>query len=462
MAGREGAVLAAPFAAPRDRLAEAYLYGLMGALLGYALLGKGFAYLGMPPLYVGEIALLTGFAVFLRTNCFAGVLTTLPSMLLLALMGWVVARTAPYISRDGVEALRDTVVVSYGGFAFILVALLLSDTSRVNLLLRSYRAFVAFWVLPAGLLYLLDRFLGDALPNLPGTDIPVLSQSAGDPAVHLCGALVFVFAGLGKVRRLWIVAAVILLAIVASLSRGPMLAGIVPIVFAAVLLGKVRQLARLTGLAAALFALAYAAEPLVHQYHEPLSSQTRPISTRQIVTNIAGVLGQGDAQGEGTKEWRIEFWDGIIADTIRGKNFWTGRGFGVNLAQAYGFPGHNDPKLRDPHNVVMTMLARGGVPGMTLWLGFVGSWFLLMLRTMLLARRRRQPEWVGLFVFVMSYVLSLIVNACFDPSLEGPMQGIWFWCLVGGGLGSAMIYRQSERPPRLAVPALPPPGRSRA
>jgi hypothetical protein len=34
-----------------------------------------------------------------------------------------------------------------------------------------------------------------------------------------------------------------------------------------------------------------------------------------------------------------------------------------------------------------------------------------------------------------------MINATFDVALEGPMQGIWFWCLIGFGIGSVMIYR---------------------
>src|SRR5438094_10379779 len=49
------------------RASDHYLVLLGGALLGYAVLGKYFAYLGIPPLFVGEIALLAGFAVALRT-----------------------------------------------------------------------------------------------------------------------------------------------------------------------------------------------------------------------------------------------------------------------------------------------------------------------------------------------------------------------------------------------------------
>ena len=61
---------------------DRYLALLAIVLLGYALMGKGFAYLGFPPLYVGEIAFLTGTVVFLRTGALVASLTTLPSLVL--------------------------------------------------------------------------------------------------------------------------------------------------------------------------------------------------------------------------------------------------------------------------------------------------------------------------------------------------------------------------------------------
>jgi hypothetical protein len=76
---------------------DRYLALLAIVLLGYALLGKGFAYLGFPPLYVGEIAFLSGIVVFLRTGAFVGALATLPAVLLIVLMAWVLARTFPFI-----------------------------------------------------------------------------------------------------------------------------------------------------------------------------------------------------------------------------------------------------------------------------------------------------------------------------------------------------------------------------
>ena len=122
---------------------DRYLALLAIVLLGYALMGKGFAYLGFPPLYVGEIAFLSGIVVFLRTGAFVGALATLPAVLLVALMAWVLARTLPFVSVYGFDSLRDSTIVIYGGFAFIVIGLLLEDARRINTVLRYYSIMLA-------------------------------------------------------------------------------------------------------------------------------------------------------------------------------------------------------------------------------------------------------------------------------------------------------------------------------
>jgi hypothetical protein len=119
-----------------SRLSDYYLLLLAGVLIGYAFIGKGFAYLGFPPIYVGEIALLTGGAIFLETGygiAFIAALTTLPSLLLTMMMAWMLVRTLPFVGVYGADALRDSVVM-YGGFAFIVTALLLEDSRRLNII----------------------------------------------------------------------------------------------------------------------------------------------------------------------------------------------------------------------------------------------------------------------------------------------------------------------------------------
>jgi hypothetical protein len=89
----------------------------------------------------------------------------------------------------------------------------------------------------------------------------------------------------------------------------------------------------------------------------------------------------------------------------------------------------------------MTILARAGVPGLALWGAFLASWLGMLTRAMWCARRRGQTGWAGLFLFIACYVTSIIINATFDTTLDGPMQGVWFWCLIGFGIGSVMVYR---------------------
>src|SRR5262249_6043027 len=148
-------------------------------------------------------------------------------------------------------------------------------------------------------------------------------------------------------------------------------------------------------------------------------------------------------QGESTKTWRLKWWNIIYADTLFGPNFWTGRGFGLNLADADGFQdveGRDRPKLRSPHSVHMTILARAGVPGLALVLAFLLSWFAAMLQALLTAQRRGQVEWSRLFLFVMFYGLAIIIDGTFDVAIEGPLLGIWFWCVIGFGIGTVMVF----------------------
>jgi O-antigen ligase len=224
-----------------------------------------------------------------------------------------------------------------------------------------------------------------------------------------------------------------------------MLAFVLPTVFAMLMLGKLRQL--LVALVAALVVLcvAYAVETETSYSRKESLTDNRPLTAHQIVDNVASIYGQSGEDTQGTKRWRLDWWDIIIKDTVFGPHFWTGRGFGLNLADADGFQDRADPDttplLRNPHNVQMTILARAGVPGVALWATILAAWFGMVMHAMGTARRRGQAEWAGLFLFIGCYVLSIIIDASFDVALEGPMLGVWFWCLIGFGIGSAMVYR---------------------
>lgn len=435
---------------------DRYLALLAFALLGYALMGKGFAYIGIRPLYIGEFTFLAGLIVFARSGAVVASFATLPSILLAAAMAWVLARTLPFMSAHGFDALRDSVIIMYGGFSFIVIALVLQDGRRIDTVIRYYGTLLTcFPVIPVG--FWLTRNWIDELPRVFGPGIPIVEIQASAVGTHLAGAAVFVLAGYRKVSPLWVLIWFSGLAMMAATNRGATLAALVPIAFAMVVLGRLRLMLKMGAAALAVFLVVLAVENTFSQYAEVKDSADRPVSAQQIVENVKSIFGQSGDQGESTKQWRLNWWDVIINDTIKGPHFWTGRGFGLNLAEADGFgdsldPNDPRPPTRSPHNALMTVLARAGVPGVALWLLLLLSWGGMMMRTMLVARERGQEQWANLFLWVMCYAASIIINATFDVTLEGPMQGIWFWCLIGFGIGSAMVYR-AQPPARIGVPA---------
>jgi hypothetical protein len=425
-------------------LGDRYLGFLAIVLLGYALMGKGFAYLGFPPLYVGEIAFLSGIVVFLRSGAFVGAFATLPAVLLVLLMAWVLARTFPFIGLYGFDSLRDSAIVIYGSFAFIVIGLLLEDARRINTILRYYGIMlVSSPAMFVGLL--LIKYWGDDIPRLYGP-VPIVDIGPSSVGTHLAGTMVYALIGYRKVSFLWMIVWFATLALVSATNRGATLAVIVPVTIAMLALRRYRLMLTTVVAAVSLFAALLTLESTFGDYNEAKDSIERPVSAHQIVENVTSIIGQSGQQTEGTKQWRLNWWDIIINDTLHGPNFWTGRGFGINLADADGFGGTGDshnphPPLRSPHNAHMTLLARSGVPGVVLWALVLVSWFAMLVRAMLTARARGDERWVELFLFVACYAMSIMINATFDVVLEGPMQGIWFWCLFGFGIGSVMVYR---------------------
>ena len=424
---------------------DRYLTFLAIVLLGYALLGKGFAYVGFPPLYIGEIAFLAGIVVFVRSGALAGSVTTLPSLVLVVGMMWVVVRTIPFVGVYGFDALRDSVIILYGGFAFIAIGLVLEDARRIDTVLRYYGAsLVTFPIIP--LAFWLTKYWGDYIPRLYGPNVPVVEIGASAVGTHLAGAAVFVLIGYRKVSWFWILIWFGALAMIGASNRGATLAALVSIAFAMLVLGRLRLMLTAVAAGIGIFGVLLAAEVAFLDYEEVKDSIDRPVSAHQILENVKSVIGQSGAQTEGTKKWRLDWWDIIVNDTLYGPNFWTGRGFGLNLADADGFAGTGDanasrPPTRSPHNAHMTLLARAGVPGVVLWSLMLISWSGLMLHAMLVARARRHMQWQNLFLWIFCYVTAIVINATFDVTLEGPMQGIWFWCLFGFGIGSVMVYR---------------------
>lgn len=427
---------------------DLYLTFLLAVLAGYALLGKGFAYLGAPPLYVGEITLFFGALIFLGLGVKFACLTTLPSLILAVMMAWTLARTIPFVPSQRFDALRDSVIIMYGGFSYVFIALLLDDARRLDTIIRYYTRFLGIFVPVAPFLFGLTQYLKIPLPNVPGTVVPILQIGAGELPVHLAGAAVFALAGFYRPSVLWVLALLAGVLMASALNRGGMLAFVIPVLIAAILSGRIRAIVGVLLAGAILFGIAYTVEKNVAS--APISpAQERQLSPSQLVANVESIFGHSDQKLEGSRRWRLEWWDIILRDTLYGgPHFWNGRGYGPNLAVEDGYGGARDAApLRSPHNAHMTLLARAGVPGLAMWALFLLAWLGTMGAAYIDARRRKEEAWAGLFLVIGCYASAAVINATFDVALEGPMQGVWFWSLIGIGIGSVMIFRFQHRQP---------------
>jgi hypothetical protein len=279
----------------------------------------------------------------------------------------------------------------------------------------------------------------------------------GDLQVHLAAVTAFLVLGFRRARPALLVLLVLSLGIGMVGNRGGMVGFALAMSALAVMKPKTARFGQLGVTAVVLLALGQ----LVDTSHLETNEGSRSLSVEQIWENVRSIVGQSDSAAlETTTAWRMQWWTQIVGYTFDGPYFWGGKGFGLNLATDDGFRVDEEQSLRSPHNVHLTLLARGGVPAFVLWLLLQAGWFLAVGRAWLAARAARQARWMGVLAVCTVYCLAALVNASFDVHLEGPMGGIPYWTFFGVGLAAARL--RALRPDHLDAlpegpPELPPP-----
>lgn len=416
------------------RLGTLFLHGLAWVLLGYALLGRGFAYFGMPPLYIGECMLILGGVALLYSGTLYHLLYLPPARLLFTLMLWCSICTIPYLPVYGVDALRDAVLWGYGIFAFIVMGLLLQQPNRLKWLLHQYRRFALLFIGLMWVLFLIKRLGLVTMPKLPGSPIPIGTGKGGDMMVHLAGVTAFVLAGMIRTNVVHYLLIGVTFLIGATITRAGMLSFVLAMSLFLLLKPAQAKIARLVyGLCLVVTLLAV--------FAPSTTIKRRSVSVEQLWYNAASIVSDVDSGNlDHTRNWRMDWWTEIVSYTFACPYFWTGKGFGINLADSDGFQVYRNGSLRSPHNGHLAVLARAGVPGFMLWLVLHAAWLWHMGRSWLASRRKGDQAWQGVFAFLITYWTAFMINASFDVFLEGPMGGIWFWVIVGVGMAAAQIY----------------------
>jgi O-antigen ligase len=422
-----------------DRIGDVFLGALAIMLVGYAFFGRSFAYLGVAPVYLGELAMPIAIVALVR--CRQRDRFQPLHGVLLAFMVWGALQTIPYLGRYGIDALRDGVTWGYAIYAIVVSFVLTSSHLRGGLSL--YGRLIPFFLLWVPVAAVVNLAL--TLPTLPGTNVPIIVFKGGDVGVHLAGIAAFILLGLYAAgRRRWLpeplvwIPWFVAVAVTGIQNRGGLLAASM----AAATLLYVRAATR--WLAVIFVALSLAVPVVLINPRIDLGSG-REISVGQLVDNVTSVFSDAQNEGlQGTKEFRLKWWATIVDYTVGGPYFWTGKGYGINLADADGFQPTADHSLRAPHNTHVEILARSGVPGLVLWVLLQAIYGLSLLRAANRARQRGDMAWVPVLGLIFIYWLAALVNASFDPYLQGPQGGIWFWAMFGVGLAAMRMADQRE------------------
>jgi O-Antigen ligase len=419
----------------RVALSDRFLSWHSWVLLGYALMGRGFSYVGVPPLFIGEITLVFGFVTLLvnrsthrfLTQSLPKLLRLAPTLWLVAFMTWcLVAAAIPQFPIYGMDTVRDSAIWYYGFYALIIATILVSKPDRIGFVLNRYRQFtlIFLFLAPIGL-YISMSGLS---PLMPGGRAFVVEMKPADTMVHLAGVAAFVVEmNLQGILSLLLLLLVNLGVIVPMSNRSGLVAFLAA--FSAVAFVRL-QSSRIWYLIT--FVLIGVGVLVI------LNPETFVPLVNKMMTIISN---EGSERYQGTKEWRINWWNKIIAYTFGGEYFWTGRGFGINLATVDGFDPFGTGTLRSPHNGHFCILARSGVPGFLLWVGLQVSWaWSILVRLLRAYTTPGQGLWRGSFLLVFAYWLGLMVTISLEVILEGPTGGIWYWSMIGFGLALIYLY----------------------
>lgn len=433
---------AMPTRAKRDRLGDRFLLFLGIVLVGYSLGGKGFAYWGVKPLFIGEITLAFGMYYLFRKGKAFKILAMKEFIPLLLFMMWGLARTIPYYPTYQFDAIRDAVLWGYGLFAIVVCALFTARPERISNILPFFRKFTWIFLVLAPPLLVLEK-IDFPYPNFPGGENPIIMPKGGDIACHTVGVFAY-YCLFGRRFNPFLPLAsipfIIAMCITGRAAMVTFLGGVG--IFCIFKPFNLRAL-RIVGVLVLGLILLWATDLTIGD-----KTNTRNISWKYIQDAIESIVTDKEqADMSGTKEWRMNWWKDIIYYTLgngksTGKFFWAGKGYGCNLAEESGYMNEAATGLRSPHNGHLTVLARSGVIGLGLWAMLQAYFGWLMLKNLLRAKRRKDWKWAGMFLSLLAYWAAFMANTTFDVFLEGPMGGVWFWSIYGFGIAAEWIFQR--------------------
>ena len=137
--------------------------------------------------------------------------------------------------------------------------------------------------------------------------------------------------------------------------------------------------------------------------------------------------------------WRTILWKDIIKKSMQKPIL--GYGFGMlynnETVKDMGWEYGADVGFLDPHNSYLSILYRTGIVGLLIFLLFIISFFIKMIRFL---RDCLDLKISVYMISILSAVIFILVISFFMVVLEGPFLGIFLWVFIGLALSLTNIY----------------------
>ncbi|MDZ7618819.1 MAG: O-antigen ligase family protein [Patescibacteria group bacterium] len=414
---------------------------LVAVLLGYLCIGRSFAHLGAPPLYMGEIVLvvfmaLCPLAVFRPTV--DGLIRRSPLSGVMWCLYWFAACGAVQCIRGlglghhAISTLQNTVFQAYAFFIFAGLWLGGQCGDRTKSLVWLFAACHGAY----GLVYILVLSpLGLATEDASGP-IPWFGQPN-----HAAAMLIALLAVEARLRRLWFPIAANSFVLLAMQIRAEWLGLVVGLALWGGMTGKVRQLALSTFGAGLLFLVWCATDVTVPV---PESRGGGEMGGRELIGRVVASVDPDTAASftkradteHGTVSWRTEWWKAILRMVHRDPaTALFGPGYGYPIWNLH--PEGLDETIRTPHNAFVYALGYTGWVGLAFFVVFQGS-----LGAALWKVYRQTGQTVGFCFWAVC-----LTRATFDNFFEAPHFAIPYFVIIGLFLSPLLTPPEEGRLP---------------
>lgn len=401
---------------------------LVAVLWGYALGGKGFAYISpVEPIYIGEVALIIcTFGLLYR---FTRGIKIIPTKLHLVILLWMILvgiYLLDSLPKYGILAIRDSAMAYYGVFFFFSFAMFQNEKCS-KAFEKSLKIAVVLGCISSVLFLTIWLPLAERVPALQMFFLPHV-----DAFIPLIVAgTVFCFLKGMSSKSILLLSLGIACLFLLLLNKTAGVFSFVIVLGAITVFAKRFDIAFMSVIGIILASLTIAL--FIAAGNSQVEKLVFESDSIQTISDIGGASGRHNSN---TSDWRLSWWT-IIAEDTWETNPVLGVGIGGDItshflqsvmridlqsqeAQNYA---------RYPHNILFTVLGRMGFLGLALFLIPFFSIIVFVLR--FISLNLKNPDDIDRYLIASVIVLSGITNGMVQSTYEVPHGAIMHWTCLG-------------------------------